>query len=750
MEKINKIRQKFFDIKSIELKKHIKNSSTEVFCGVMMLCGILFLLCNILSNNQFLKDFLFFNTEDTQMDFFNCIHDFYKRTPYTDGPSSYPPLAILLFYLLGKMLGNDVALLDGFTLRTTQSAVEAFYLIFILCAILIYLLMQNHVIGNKWTRKIFGAVSLVTTGMLYTYDRGNIIILALVFLLFFVNFRNSDNKIVAEITLISLAISASLKIYPAIFWLLLIYEKEYKKALRVIIYGGLIFLLPFWAFEGAAAIPIFVKALLGFSSRGVANTDLLGINLVGICKALFLVFDIQNTRILTWIQLGGCVLAIAGCFLCRYSKNKWKQMALFALLIMLVPGSSAEYAIIFMLIPLQAFFSEKEKGRYAVLYAILFILLLAPIPWAHSIALERLGNGHITLAHFVWQLSILFFFLILMFDFCVDFFGKYIKIVKGVLGVGCIVIVIEGMLLTAQNRIGFLASTEEHVDFDGTGTLQDPYLIQNADELERFSELVNEGNEFRGKYFKQTADIDLGSISNWQPIGLFDSEHYFWGTYNGNGYSIANLNIDSNENVALFGVLGGKVMNLELRSGMISGACVGSIASHAASGKAVILNCVNYADVDGDRAGGIADNFAGSIINCVNYGTTSGDETGRIVSYSAGKMENCYAYPNKNKTENTNANEDCIDLVPDSEQSKEALNEWISNAVFNEQMNRGEMIFWDVDSEGKLFLNRELDQGKIIKVNLVKYVIIGIITGCLLLGMVGCIKLMLRKESEDV
>ena len=51
----------------------------------------------------------------------------------------------------------------------------------------------------------------------------------------------------------------------------------------------------------------------------------------------------------------------------------------------------------------------------------------------------------------------------------------------------------------------------------GSGTKEDPYLLENADDLEVLSALVAAGNAYAGKYFKITNDITLPA--NWTPIG---------------------------------------------------------------------------------------------------------------------------------------------------------------------------------------------------------------------------------------
>lgn len=183
--------------------------------------------------------------------------------------------------------------------------------------------------------------------------------------------------------------------------------------------------------------------------------------------------------------------------------------------------------------------------------------------------------------------------------------------------------------------------------FQGSGTEEAPYLITSTEELEKLGELVNTGKEFRGIYFKQIMDLDLGS-DTFIPIGQFHSNQYFYGIYDGAGHTIRNLNIEGHKmehsNVALFGQLGGTVKNLGIESGLIQGFCIGSIASHSVGNEAKIINCYNKATLKASgRAGGIADNFSrGQIINCWNEGSLEAPETGGISSYNASTIYNSY------------------------------------------------------------------------------------------------------------
>lgn len=183
----------------------------------------------------------------------------------------------------------------------------------------------------------------------------------------------------------------------------------------------------------------------------------------------------------------------------------------------------------------------------------------------------------------------------------------------------------------------------------GKGTKNDPYLVGSYEELCSFRDHVNSGYAYEFEYVLQTEDIDLGADDNWTPIGIYESQNYFEGYYDGGGHTVSNLNVkgdmeaDLPSNGALFGQLGGTVINLGIESGRVEGDCVGSIASHSAGATARIINCYNKATVIGGRAGGIVDNFnAGAIYNCVNMGEIEAFERGGVIGYT-GTVTDCFS-----------------------------------------------------------------------------------------------------------
>lgn len=183
------------------------------------------------------------------------------------------------------------------------------------------------------------------------------------------------------------------------------------------------------------------------------------------------------------------------------------------------------------------------------------------------------------------------------------------------------------------------------IELEGFGTVDSPYLITSCDDLEYFRDLVNSGTSFNGQFLKQTKDIDLTEIENWNPIGHFESGKFFEGNYNGDGYKIKNLQIKKGQsNAGLFGQLIGTVENINLINCDIKGDFVGGITSQGAS-TTRIINCLVTGQLKGNgRAAGIADNLGGgSIINCVADVELQGKSTGGISGYYQIVVSNCFS-----------------------------------------------------------------------------------------------------------
>lgn len=210
-------------------------------------------------------------------------------------------------------------------------------------------------------------------------------------------------------------------------------------------------------------------------------------------------------------------------------------------------------------------------------------------------------------------------------------------------------------------------------DFLGTGSVEDPYQISSKAELEQMRSLVN--SDFFNKtyghaYYIQTANIDLKNDS-WTPIGIgydkdgeFNADKVFYGTFNGNGKYIKNLNVDDTAiDAGLFGVIDGaesaKISNLVLygtvssASALHGGAIAGKLTNNATIDGCGFVGSIDLSsDSNGTiSAGGIVGIITngGTITNCYHNGKVSSSKnaggilgTAEFTQADTVTIENCY------------------------------------------------------------------------------------------------------------
>ena len=216
------------------------------------------------------------------------------------------------------------------------------------------------------------------------------------------------------------------------------------------------------------------------------------------------------------------------------------------------------------------------------------------------------------------------------------------------------------------------------------GIFGEDVKISTASKLIEFANSVNNGGNYTGSTVFLDSDIEFTDelSQQFEPIGK-DSAHCFKGTFDGQGYAIRNLKVNSSfVNVGLFGYSSGqitrnvvidsscsiKTSTKEHYSDIYIGGIIGSCSS--SKGPCAIESCVNMGSITGIpydfndlSLGGIAGRldfsyFFNSVKNCANYGSVrySGDSSrklylGGVVGFFHGGstgdkllIRNCFNY----------------------------------------------------------------------------------------------------------
>lgn len=188
----------------------------------------------------------------------------------------------------------------------------------------------------------------------------------------------------------------------------------------------------------------------------------------------------------------------------------------------------------------------------------------------------------------------------------------------------------------------------------GTGAENDPWRIENAEQLAYLAQQVNNGTDYRGKHFRLVSDLDL-SVKEWTPIGT--EGNLFWGGFDGDGHTITGMTITGKENsyVGLFGecrnftAASSYIKSVTVKGANISGkSFVGAIAGAGAN----ISDCYSIENtIYASRCvGGVCGSLIGKISGCYNSSSVSGISTAGGIMGSAsyegnvgnGVVQYCY------------------------------------------------------------------------------------------------------------
>lgn len=219
---------------------------------------------------------------------------------------------------------------------------------------------------------------------------------------------------------------------------------------------------------------------------------------------------------------------------------------------------------------------------------------------------------------------------------------------------GILLLVKVSSSLTQNANVGGNLTVQEQPFKNGDGSASNPYLVSTAQDLNNVRNYLyqkDDNGDFilsSPNHFVQTNDINLANFDfngdnagNFDPIG--SDQTPFAGTYEGNGYTISGLYIDSaNNNVGLFSNISssGQIFGLSISSAQVQGASV--VGSIAGVNNGLIQYCFNDSTVIGSNAGGIVGLNAGSILDSYNSGDVSGSNNGGIAGSNTGTISRVY------------------------------------------------------------------------------------------------------------
>ena len=369
-------------MKSMYRKEYERNPVFTLFLTILIVFFIVFVISVVITGGDTFYYILNSTRSDIFSDHFNSVVDS-RDDPYTKHCLIYPPLVTIFYFVIGHFTAPFVGAPAGETitmdmLRNSQMGIMSFLFIVLVALYVLYVLFSK-IIKEKGVRKelMFLFAVLLAYPFLFALERGNSIIMALVFCLFFLLGYRSENKYVRYASYIALGCAAGIKLYPVIFGLLILRERQHREfAICAAIVAALMF-IPF-IFTDGNPLMLFDN-VFSYSSTvlGVTNIEQI---LVGVLQIGHGVAE-GTVSIISYATVG--LFTILSFIVIIFDKEMkfWKVVALLGCNLVLGFGLGIQYQIIYM-IPAILFFlaAEKETTRENLFYIVCFAMTIALIP----------------------------------------------------------------------------------------------------------------------------------------------------------------------------------------------------------------------------------------------------------------------------------------------------------------------------------------------------------------------------------
>lgn len=366
----------------IERYTKIKLSPVAIFSCVVIFFELIYWVIMIFTRSAWLTSYFVDDQFDTSMDYFHMLANLWKGNPYK-AYANYPPLVFLILRGLYHMVPLLPEGGDGRFLRNFEPAQLGYILVLLFCVITIYELAQLRLKSkNKIECKLFAIAIILSGPFLFSIERGNFIILSFIFLLIYLETYDNENISIRVLSYIALAISASIKIYPAVFGLLIIDKKRYKEAGVAILIGIFCFFGPFLFFKGFTDLKRMMQGFV-FSSDyanalGTGNNFSLA-NLIRIVGVLFG----EEIKLNTYLILVIAVIVPLVIFI--FSQEEWEKLFALGLMCIWVPQFSYTYSLLFLIPSLISYFNiiittpSKRDHIFEFYFGVLIVPLALPL-----------------------------------------------------------------------------------------------------------------------------------------------------------------------------------------------------------------------------------------------------------------------------------------------------------------------------------------------------------------------------------
>lgn len=373
----------------------------KFFLFVSCVLYIMVIIWIMVQHGEGLKDY--FVSSSAFGDLFSPMNKMRINTYTAPFYSNYPPLANIFFLCLKRIIPKESLYgYEGIVNSFSSKLLVVFYFIIGLTFLRLSIKKLIHKMNNNYS--VFwgelAAFFIMSSGVfVYLYTRANILLFVVILILFFATFYDSENKIMSELALISLAISTGLKIYPIVFGVFLIKKDNVKKILRTVLYGIVFCVLPFFCYDGFKTIKFFFENLFSRNETFYLN------HAISFKGSLMMIYGAFTGKILNVSNIVLLIPLFVGIFIFASSEERWKKWFAACLWIIWLPNGSYLYNLTLLCVPLIMLLFDKQNKTIHYVYLMLFVITTLPMFFPEVYKLNRILEYN-QLGHVSWNIVI--------------------------------------------------------------------------------------------------------------------------------------------------------------------------------------------------------------------------------------------------------------------------------------------------------------------------------------------------------
>lgn len=380
--------------------------TTKVYISLTFIC-LISLICVIYVSQGAYIPFYFYGDElDTGMDFFNSLAEAASSGCYLTYHVVYPPFINELLHKCALIIPGSlrnflpkshlgIVLMRGTArdFRCHQAPMLLFIFFIMTYIVLTFCIIVYKFRDHVLTGLLLSLAALCSCGSLTALERGNTVILSFVFTMLFLFGFDSDDIRIRRLSFISLAVATSLKLYPALYGLMIFCLKdrmsEIMKYICISVSSALILsVCPLRHFGGLHGLKCYLTDLVAFNSdvpgticyrygiRGIAEHFA-----ADIYKHTGLI--IGNISVLAESLLVIILIALTISFAIHVylRDNAWRAAGVITLALVLIQPQSTDYTLIFFVPVLLMLLYEEDALRiHDIPLFILLMVFILPYP----------------------------------------------------------------------------------------------------------------------------------------------------------------------------------------------------------------------------------------------------------------------------------------------------------------------------------------------------------------------------------